>query len=248
MQNSVKIVIVEPNPIFREGLVQILRKAGFANCVAVNSLLDLGDDAVAPSESSLVLLDFGSEAGVIGAAIAGLRSRVPQSRIVVLAEAYSDHALIEAIKAGAEGFMMKFIDCEALVKSIELVMLGGHVFPSQVLALLGTEHHRDAYEKQETRHVIKTLSSREIDVLTCLSSGSSNKVIARQFGIAEATVKVHVKAILRKIQAKNRTEAAIWARRHGLDQDAVLRAGGSAFPAAVKTTLADSAPADAQRG
>jgi two-component system nitrate/nitrite response regulator NarL len=248
MQISANIVIVEPNSIFREGLLQIIRKAGFARCVTVSSLDEVGEDTVPPSEPSLFLLDFGGAAGVIGAAIAGLRSRLPQSRIVVMAEAYSDHALIEAIKAGAEGFMMKFIDCEALVKSIELVMLGGHVFPSQVLALLGTQHHRETYEKQETRHAMKTLSSREIDVLTCLSSGSSNKVIARQFGIAEATVKVHVKAILRKIQAKNRTEAAIWARRHGLDHDAMLRAGGPGFPASLQGAAAPPSGAETPQG
>jgi two-component system nitrate/nitrite response regulator NarL len=102
-------------------------------------------------------------------------------------------------------------------------MLGEAVFPSAVLGLVregaddeagedeaGFEEPREAEDKLQP----KGLSVRETVILRCLMEGDSNKLIARKFDITEATVKVHVKAILRKIRAKNRTQAAIWAATH----------------------------------
>ena len=92
-------------------------------------------------------------------------------------------------------------------------MLGESVFPAAALGLLGQP---DVDQGTEISHNVdevspRGLSARETVILRCLMQGDSNKLIARRFDITEATVKVHVKAILRKIHAKNRTQAAIWA-------------------------------------
>jgi len=105
------------------------------------------------------------------------------------------------------------------VKSLDLVMLGEVIFPGAILDLLRQQEARPepgqetsfSEEPQEACPPAKGLSVRETVILRCLMDGDSNKIIARKFDITEATVKVHVKAILRKIQAKNRTQAAIWA-------------------------------------
>jgi two-component system nitrate/nitrite response regulator NarL len=112
---------------------------------------------------------------------------------------------------------------------LDLIVLGEHVFPSQTLDLLRTGRFLEEPAKLSVCDQTKVLSAREVEVLNCLSVGSANKVIARQFGITEATVKVHVKAILRKIQVKNRTEAAIWARSHGIEPSAVSYARNPAL-------------------
>jgi two-component system nitrate/nitrite response regulator NarL len=111
------------------------------------------------------------------------------------------------------------------------------VFPSQTLDLLRTGRFLEEPAKPNVCDQTKVLSAREAEVLNCLSVGCANKVIARQFGITEATVKVHVKAILRKIHVKNRTEAAIWARNHGLEPVAVPLARNPALapPAQVES-------------
>ena len=96
------------------------------------------------------------------------------------------------------------------VKSLDLVVLGEAVLPVSALDLC---YLGGSYEFG-VEHRIKGLSARETMILRCLMDGDSNKIIARKFDITEATVKVHVKAILRKIQAKNRTQAAIWAASH----------------------------------
>jgi two-component system nitrate/nitrite response regulator NarL len=86
----------------------------------------------------------------------------------------------------------------------------------------------NTYKEQTFSEPRKILSGREVEVIRCLSQGKSNKFIARQWGISEATVKVHVKAILRKIHLSNRTEAALWARDHGLSVEQALANGEAA--------------------
>jgi len=129
-----------------------------------------------------------------------------------------------AFEAGADAYLAKTISHEVLIKSLDLVMLGEAVFPSSILGLIrrgaskagDDEHEADGveYGEAESEPIPKQLSVRETVILRCLMQGDSNKLIARKFDIAEATVKVHVKAILRKIHAKNRTQAAIWAASH----------------------------------
>jgi len=115
------------------------------------------------------------------------------------------------------------MSCDAFVKSIELVMMGETVFPPAFLSssapAIKSDHRSRTTPVAETeRTIIVTaedaaapqLSPRELVILRCLIEGNSNKGIARKIDIAEATVKVHVKAILRKIRVQNRTQAAIW--------------------------------------
>jgi two-component system, NarL family, nitrate/nitrite response regulator NarL len=135
---------------------------------------------------------------------------------VVLSGRYSHGHLLHSLRAGASGYLLNDTTCEALIKSLELVSLGAHMLPPQALDLLSGEACGEDPATHAVAHSPQALSSREVEVLRCLSQGKANKVIAREWGISEATVKVHVKAILRKIQVKNRTEAALWARDHGV--------------------------------
>jgi two-component system nitrate/nitrite response regulator NarL len=117
--------------------------------------------------------------------------------------------------------------CAAFIKSLELVMMGETIFPPAFLSFvldLESEHVCEPVPGDESNKTIliaaedalaPQLSSREKSVLLCLIIGDSNKCIARKMDIAEATVKVHVKAILRKIRVQNRTQAAIWGMNHG---------------------------------
>ena len=104
---------------------------------------------------------------------------------------------------------------EALVVSLRLVDLGEKVFPTK-LATMITSGQIDPTAAEVRASSVKGLSKREGEIMRCLVHGESNKVIARQLGITEATVKVHLKAVLRKLNVSNRTQAAIWAVRNGL--------------------------------
>jgi two-component system nitrate/nitrite response regulator NarL len=127
-----------------------------------------------------------------------------------------------AFQAGAAGYLVSAMSCDAFVKSIELVMMGETVFPPAFLSsssAIKNDHRNGAAPPIENERAIivaaedaatPQLSPRELVILRCLIEGNSNKGIARKIDIAEATVKVHVKAILRKIRVQNRTQAAIW--------------------------------------
>ncbi|MET0529573.1 MAG: response regulator transcription factor, partial [Microvirga sp.] len=139
--------------------------------------------------------------------------------------------LKSVLQAGADGYCLATTGCDALVKYLDLVMLGEIVFPSSALlsamtmggevreirtdispiTIPGPQPERSAESKES---VIRTLSIREAEILQCLMQGAPNKVIARKLDVAEATVKVHIKAILRKIRVANRTQAAMWAVNH----------------------------------
>ena len=121
--------------------------------------------------------------------------------------------------AGANGFCLSNIKRDILIRSLELVMLGEAVLPFSVVlsAMDELAHHAPPKAAESTWNVESSelkgrkLSSREAEILIHLKEGAPNKVIARKLKLSEATVKVHVKAILKKVGAGNRTQAALWA-------------------------------------
>jgi two-component system, NarL family, nitrate/nitrite response regulator NarL len=211
------IVLVERNSIYGEGLVRVLGKAGFRVLHQFGSVEDFLSSCIPSSEPQIVLLDLWTASSDVVSEVVELRSRAPSAKIVILSEPLGDLFLVTAFRSGVDGLVLKPTSCEALVASLELVMLGEHVFPMEVMHALATPPQQDHPSLEPGSNSLGRLSLREIEVLRCLSSGSPNKMIARRFGITEATVKVHVKAIFRKIPARNRTEAAIWAKNHLVD-------------------------------
>jgi two-component system nitrate/nitrite response regulator NarL len=147
-----------------------------------------------------------------------IKDRHPSSRVVMLVDKYELQNVIAAFHSGADAYLVKSISCEVLLKTLDLVILGEPVYPAETLGSL-----RSKSPSVDSKHS-RILSCRELAILRCLMDGDPNKVIARKLEIAEATVKVHIKAILRKIQAKNRTQAAIWGMSHlEPDEDAPAR-------------------------
>jgi two-component system nitrate/nitrite response regulator NarL len=168
----------------------------------------------------------------------------PGGRIVVLADQHEPTEIVSAFRVGANAYLAKIATCETFIKSLELVMLGVTFLPSEILTLISDsqacdgratdEAHADDDDKGgEDLEIVgadvgpnkwvapaestdaSRLSARQQTILRWLVQGDSNKTIARKMGMAEATVKVHVKAILRKIGVHNRTQAAIWAMTNG---------------------------------
>jgi two-component system nitrate/nitrite response regulator NarL len=141
---------------------------------------------------------------------------------VVLADRFDLEFVWSGHEAGVHGFCSAASDPAILIKALELVVLGESVLPFQVVRSIldaapqnqGQPLQRKATEPQLSDLKECKLSERETQVLSYLRQGAPNKIIARQFDITEATIKVHVKAILRKIGAANRTQAAMWASQH----------------------------------
>ena len=142
-----------------------------------------------------------------------IREAFPTARIVVLADDLSVDVLRAAMGGGADGFLIKNVSPEALIQSLQLIMLGEKVFPTNLASMLLDMNAAGP------QHSVRGLSPREQEILQALVTGASNKMIAIQLGITEATVKVHLKTLLRKIDVNNRTQAAIWAMNNGFTAD-----------------------------
>jgi two-component system nitrate/nitrite response regulator NarL len=121
-----------------------------------------------------------------------------------------------AIRAGADGYLLKDAEPEQLLERIHEAAEGRTVFSEAMAAQLAAVLHDEARRARSETEDAHDLTARELAVLRCLARGASNKVIGRELNIAEGTVKVHVKRLMKKLGFRSRVEAAIWATRRGL--------------------------------
>ena len=134
--------------------------------------------------------------------------------MVVLTNDASVKLSAHALSAGVDGYLLKSLSLFGLLHSLRLVGLGERVLPTK-LTMLIADGQLNPSDAEARVSAVKGLSAREREVLRCLNEGHPNKVIARRLETTEATVKVNLKAVMRKLNVANRTEAAIWAVRQG---------------------------------
>jgi two-component system nitrate/nitrite response regulator NarL len=216
---QVETVLVGSKTLMREGLKQLLAGSPISITSEAHRLGDVPALIAGGKSADLVLFDLHEFNDEIAEAVRDLKSRYPKTRIVMLTDTLDGPQLSASLAAGVDGYLMKEISCEALLQSLQLVMLGEKVFPTDLVTLLikGTPTTPRGGRRNVSEAVKERgLSERELQILQCLAQGDSNKSIANRLEITEATVKVHVKSLLRKIQANNRTQAAIWAVNQGL--------------------------------
>lgn len=217
MAYPVNVRLLCGNAIVREGLSRILmerdfRVTQFPNMAAALQLADTSGEDPGPS---LLLIDHGTE-DLDADTLSALQLRHPGSYVVILSDRFDFQIMLKAFRLGALGYIVKEISCDRLIATLRLVAMGERVLPPQLADELQSRPSlADALEVE--RPVDATcLSDRELEILRWLIMGCPNKVISKRMSISEATVKVHVKAVLRKLRVKNRTQAAIWAANHGM--------------------------------
>lgn len=218
---EVSTVLVCNNPLVRLGLRQLLAGTRFVVSDAAYTVEASLDGLLSPSPD-LFIIDGNGPAAQVLQSIASLKSQNLKARVVLIADAFSLEIARSGRNAGVDGFCLPANGCEVLIKSLELVMLGEVVLPHSLIdALLNGTTEAGKTEECSTdsgtklaNPIVGKLSTRETEILSCLSAGEPNKSIARNFGVAEATVKNHLKSILKKIGAANRTQAAIWAKEN----------------------------------
>ncbi|TIL63871.1 MAG: response regulator transcription factor [Mesorhizobium sp.] len=228
-RQSFVTVLVGPSELLREGLSRILEAAKFRVLFSAACIHDLLQKPLAQHRSILLIIDVGgTDADAEFAQIAEFKAIYPTSHVVALADHCLSTDIVSAFRAGADGYLTKVAAYDTFIKALELVMLGQTVLPAETSMFIQDIRHgpkHDAVADELTNDIIKVedevqdleiLSNRENCILRRLIEGESNKAIAREINIAEATVKVHVKAILRKIRVRNRTQAAVWAMNHGM--------------------------------
>ena len=224
MANRVATVLVARNNLFREGLLLILSTTAFRVCKVAATIDDLSLQSTRTSRPVLFLIGTGGDHAVTAPTVERLRKQNPSARIVVLSDRCELNDALAVFRAGADGYVFEQISRDALIKSLDLVMLGVTILPAALMRLVGEDHEMNSEDDPAVPatqtdvptfdHMPRKLSQQETRILRCLMQGEPNKIIARQFDITEATVKVHIKAILRKICVRNRTQAAVWAHSH----------------------------------
>jgi two-component system nitrate/nitrite response regulator NarL len=228
MQTNAMTVLVDQRALFREALAGLLSKARYSAIESVASVADVPPDLPADSDALLFIVNAdacqGSADDLVPRDVAALRQQYPHAHLVVLGPCVDTRDVMAALQAGADAYILETLTPDALVKSLELIMLGATVLPAEFShamreaknwASLGAAAPSAPMLSSDAtpRHPAR-LSDMEARVLARLTVGACNKEIARSAGLAEATVKTHIKAILRKINVRNRTQAALWAVKH----------------------------------
>jgi DNA-binding NarL/FixJ family response regulator len=202
--SSIRILIVDDHPIMRVGITALLASSKEMEVIAQAGS---GEEAVklqARFSPDITLMDLRLP-GISGAeTIRFIRSQSPKARFIVLTTYEGDEDIYQAMEAGASGYLVKGMPQEMLVNAIKKVHAGGRYLPPPVSQAL-TSRTRDS-----------NLSNREREVLRLLANGKSNREIAVQLGITEATVKCHVSVILMRLNASDRTQAVVTALQRGL--------------------------------
>lgn len=217
-ESFISVCIIEKNAFIRKGLESFLENdcyKVFAELQDVQGLMELEKDKVAlglcPCDVCLLGVAPGENAGAVETDLVTIRSCLPNAHIIILSSKL-DEELIYAFSKNADGYILNDISAEALMRSIDLVMLGEKIFPTAMVDIISRTRRPWEERANSMRHKNgNSLSKREVQVLNCLANGDSNKVIANNLSITDATVKVHLKAILRKLSVSNRTQAALWA-------------------------------------
>ncbi len=224
------IVLIHPSRLFTEGLASLLKNTdydvvhkltGFDGAYFQNGKL----------EGKVVFVVGGRTPSEIIDVVRSIRGRLPSSYILVINASTGPSDVLAALEAGADGYLRDAISSQTFVRVIELISENETILPPEFVKSLREpreaasetastgDHDKEVSNAitlanaQENSANVK-LSAREGSILKGLVDGAPNKVIAQRLQITEATVKVHVKAILRKIRVKNRTQAAIWASKN----------------------------------
>ncbi|MGC2403165.1 MAG: response regulator transcription factor [Acidobacteriaceae bacterium] len=203
MSNKIKVLAVDDHPLLREGIAAVLM--GEDDIVLAAEACS-GEEAVLKFRShrpDVTLMDL-QMPGINGIdAILQIRTEFPDARFIVLTTYQGDIQALRALKAGAGGYLLKNMLRKDLVTTIRTVHSGRRYIPPEIAAELA-DHVTD-----------NALTEREIEILRRVAMGNSNKIIADRLKVSEATVKGHMKSILSKLAANDRTHAVMIAMKRG---------------------------------
>lgn len=207
-----RVLVADDHTLFRDGITSLLEAAGFEVIGQVGD----GQAAVEAARRlrpDLVLLDIGMPRMSGLEALRKIKEQEPKTQVVMLTVSEDDADLLEAIKAGAHGYLLKDLHADEFLQMLEGLQHGEAAISRRTAARLigGLTSHPDSRHRTAER-----LTEREIELLQCVAGGLSNKAIAQQLSISENTVKYHLKKIFQKLHVQNRTEAVTHAMQAGM--------------------------------
>jgi len=211
IETPISIVVVDDHPLFRKGV---------ADLIAMDPLLKLIGEAASGEEGlklaleitpDIVLLDLNMR-GMDGlATLKALKEQGYGGYVVMLTVSDSESDIIDALRSGADGYLLKDMEPEEVLESIRAAASGQIAIPVELTQLLARALR---HEGRPVTSSEADLTEREQQILELIAESLGNKQIARQLDIAESTVKVHVKHLLKKLKLHTRLEAAVWSLKH----------------------------------
>ena len=235
------LIVTHPSTLLHDGLRQIFAKSQFGPVFIAPKLSEELESQMRSFESCIWLIGAGRYNSTVDHLLRRVTTAAPGVKAVILAADHAPGDIMTALKGRICGFLCQDISAEQLLKSLELIACGqavvhrdwrlggtasapvpdsGETKQQGVSQAEGVESDgpqiiaADNSEETSESELTRSLSRRELLILRMLTEGASNKVIALKLVITESTVKVHMKAILRKLRLLNRTQAAMWARNH----------------------------------
>jgi len=213
MTNTARILVIDDHPLLRKGVLQLIELDDELEAVGEASNGEDGVKLAQELDPDLILLDLNMR-GMDGiATLTALRDANVIARIVIYSVSDNDEDVVAAMRAGADGYLLKDMEPEILLERLKHAALGKMVISERLTEVLASALRNKP--KQSTAD-INSLTQREKQILKLIASGLSNKMMARKLDIAEGTVKVHVKRVLKKLQLRSRVEAAVWGVQQGL--------------------------------
>jgi two-component system, NarL family, nitrate/nitrite response regulator NarL len=215
-----RVMLIDDHALFRFGLQELLERRGI-EVIAVGDAA-AGLERVTEAQPDVVLLDMRMPQLTGLELLRQLRAAHQTMPITMLTTSAEERDVIDSLQSGAQGYLLKDMEPDALIAALGEIVRGQTVVAPELAIVLAKAVQGEARAAQ-AENGIADLTPREQEILCHLAEGQSNKTIARQLGISDGTVKLHVKAILRKLDVHSRVEAAVIAVERGLCERAPVR-------------------------
>ncbi|WP_085991339.1 response regulator [Oceanobacillus senegalensis] len=222
-EKRIRLVLIDDHKLFREGVKRILDFEPTFEVVAEGNDGSEAAKLVKENNPDVVLMDINMPETNGVQATADLVRYFPETKVIILSIHDDESYVTHALKTGAQGYLLKEMDADALIEAIKVVSDGGSYLHPKVTHNLVKEYRRLAKETSssiankgiEYRQPLHLLTKRECQVLQLLADGKSNRAVAETLYISEKTVKNHVSNILQKMNVNDRTQAVVSAIRKG---------------------------------
>lgn len=205
------VLVIDDHPLFRKGVQQLMGMGENFKLVGEAADGTEGLKLAKKLNPDLILLDLNMKELNGIDTLKAIKAADIDARVIILTVSDNEDDLVNALRAGADGYLLKDMEPEDLLENLKLAASGKIALSNKLVGLLA---HALREDSRPTDPDQADLTERERDILRLVSEGYSNKLIARELGIAEGTVKVHIKHLLKKLNLRSRVEAAVWAVEH----------------------------------
>jgi two-component system, NarL family, nitrate/nitrite response regulator NarL len=203
-----RVLLIDDHALFRFGLQELLERRGIEVVAALGDCA-AGVRRVAETRPDVVLLDMRMPERSGIEVLRELRANHPRMPITMLTTSAEERDVIESLQGGAQGYLLKDMEPDALIEALGDIVQGRTVVAPELAGVLARAVQGEARGTEGPGGRIADLTPREQEILCHLAEGQSNKTIGRRLGISDGTVKLHVKSILRKLDVHSRVEAAV---------------------------------------